>query len=317
MDSKSIGRRLESFGVHHFINRVVSQHRVKGQPGKGFLCHLYSCRGKGYMEKLKSEITKLVRKSGIDLVGVAPVGRFAGAPEGHRPGDLLRDAKNVVSLAVRIPVGTLLTAPNYSFLQFGWLRLNEILNLAAYHLAILLEDRGFTTMPMPAARDSGAPEIIREGPKPEIQFMGSFSERHAAELAGLGQIGLSGCLITEKFGANVRLGSVVTTAELPPDPLFEGELCVPHKCGFICVKLCPWDAISEENGLSHFACATEQRGLDIEHYKSLNELPDLLVSSRSMAYTNSGPPTCAICQISCPMDPRLTSLPKKLKEKNG
>jgi epoxyqueuosine reductase QueG len=268
------------------------------------------------MEKLKSKVDKLARESGIDLVGVAPVERFAGAPEGHRPDDLLRDARSVVSLAVRIPVGTLLTAPNYSFLQFGWLRLNEILNLAAYRLAILLEDQGFTTMPMPAARDSGAPEIVREEPKPEIRFMGSFSERHAAELAGLGQIGLSGCLITEKFGANVRLGSVVTTAELPPDPLFDGELCLPDKCGYICVRLCPWDAISEENGLSHFGCAAGRSGHNIDHYKNLSELPDLLFSSKSMAYTDSGPTTCAICQIRCPMDPRLTSLPEKLKEKS-
>lgn len=268
------------------------------------------------MEKLKEDIINLARDTGIDLVGVAPVERFSEAPEGRGPEDLLRGARSVVSLAARIPVGTLLTAPNFSFLQFGWLRLNEILNLATYRLTIHLEDRGFITMPMPAARDTGAPEILREEPDPEVRFMGSFSERHAAELAGVGQIGLSGCIITREFGSNVRLGSLLTTAELPPDPLIEEELCIPDKCGYLCVKICPWDAISKGGSLSQIRCLASDSGPPgLDRFKALVDLPDLLISSNSMSYTDSGPPTCAKCQIQCPMDPRLTVLPRKMREK--
>ena len=263
------------------------------------------------MEKLKEEARKLALDTGVDLMGVAPAERFSKAPEGHRPVDLLRGAQSVISFAVRIPVGTLLTAPNYSFLQFGWLRLNEILNLAAHRLAILFEDRGYISMPMPAARDSGSAEIIREEPDPEIHYMGSFSERHAAELAGVGRIGLSGCLITKKFGAHVRLGSILTTAALSPDPLVEEDLCLPEKCGRLCVRVCPWDALSEEGVLSHFRCTAGRSGHDISHYKKMSTLPPLLAASRAMAYTDSGPTTCAICQIRCPMDPRMRSLPAR------
>jgi epoxyqueuosine reductase len=266
------------------------------------------------VEKLKEDAIKLALDTGVDLLGVAPVERFSKAPEGHLPGDLLRDAQSVVSFAVRIPVGTLLTAPNFSFLQFGWLRLNEILNLTAHRLAIFFEDRGYISMPMPAARDSGSPKIIREEPDPEIQYMGSFSERHAAELAGLGRIGISGCLITKKFGAHVRLGSILTTASLPPDPLVEEALCLPEKCGHLCVRLCPWDAISKEGVLSHFRCASGRSDHDIGHYKKISMIPPLLAASKAMAYTDSGPTTCAICQIRCPMDPRITSLPEKMKK---
>lgn len=266
------------------------------------------------VKKLKEDTIKLALEAGVDLIGVAPVERFSKAPEGHRPGDLLRGAQSVISFAVRIPVGTLLTAPNFSFLQFGWLRLNEILNLTAHRLAVFFEDRGFISMPMPAARDSGSPKIIRETPEPEIQYIGSFSERHAAELTGLGRIGISGCLITKKFGAHVRLGSILTTADLPPDPLVEEALCLPEKCGHLCVRLCPWHAISKEGVLSHFRCAAGRSGHDIGHYKKLSMLPDLLASSKAMAYTDSGPTTCAICQIRCPMDPRITSLQVKPKE---
>lgn len=266
------------------------------------------------MEKLKEEAIKLAMDTGVDLVGVAPVERFSNAPEGHRPEDLLRGAQSVISFAVRIPVGTLLTAPNFSFLQFGWLRQNEILNLTAHRLAVFFEDRGYISMPMPAARDSGPPKIIREEPDPEIQYMGSFSERHAAERAGLGRIGISGCFITKKFGAHVRLGSILTTAALPPDPLVEEALCLPEKCGYLCVRLCPWDAISKEGVLSHYGCAARRSGHDINHYKKLSKLPELLVSSQGMAYTDIGPTTCAICQIRCPMDPRISSLPERMKQ---
>ena len=269
------------------------------------------------MEELKEELGQLARESGIDLVGVAPVERFSGAPEGRKPQDLLDGARSVVSLAARIPVGTLLTAPNYSFLQFGWLRLNEILNLATYRLTVLLEDREFISMPMPAARDCGAPEILSEEPNPEVKFMGSFSERHAAEQAGLGHVGLAGPLITREFGANVRLGSLLTTAELPPDPLIEGELCQPEICGYRCVKLCPWDAIPEEGLVSQMRCMYGETGIHdrLEPLKKMSEVDDLINSSRAMAYLDSGPPNCARCQIGCPMDPRLTKLPQKMREK--
>ena len=129
--------------------------------------------------------------------------------------------------------------------------------------------------------------------------------------AGLGRIGISGCLITKKFGAHVRLGSILATAALPPDPLVEEALCLPEKCGRLCVRLCPWDAISEEGALSHFRCTAGRSGHDIGHYKKMSTLPPLLVASRAMAYTDIGPTSCAICQIRCPMDPRMTSLPAR------
>ena len=267
------------------------------------------------MEKLKREIIKLARESGIDLLGVAPVERFAGAPEGRKPQDLLGGARSVISIAARIPKGTLRTAPNYSFLQFGWYRLNEILNLAAYRLAVLLEDWDFDAMPMPATKDSGAPKVLRDEPDPEIRYVGSFSERHAAELAGLGQIGLAGPIITREFGSNVRLSSVITTAELPPDPPFEEELCQPEICGYRCVKVCPWEAISKEGPLSHIRCVFGETGIHdlIDGFNQANEHSDLY--NAAMTYATSTPAACARCQISCPMDPRLTKLPSKMREK--
>ncbi len=267
------------------------------------------------MEKLKEDIVRLARELGIDLIGVAPVERFAAAPEGHKPQDLLHGARSVICLAARIPKGTLRTAPNYSFMQFGWYRLNEILNLANYRLSVLLEERNFEAMPMPATYDSGAPEVLSEEPDPEIRYMASFSLRHAAELAGLGQVGLAGPIITREFGANVRLGAVLTTAELPADPVFEEQLCQPEICGYLCVKICPWEALSKQEPLSHIRCVFGETGIHglIDEFKQQGEQSDLL--NAAMSYATATPPICARCQIQCPMDPRLTELPGKMREK--
>jgi len=39
---------------------------------------------------------------GADLVGIAPVERFANAPEGHKPTDFLPGCKSVISVALHI-----------------------------------------------------------------------------------------------------------------------------------------------------------------------------------------------------------------------
>jgi len=48
---------------------------------------------------LAKEIKTLAYAKGADLVGIAPVNRFQGAPDGHRPEDILESAQTVVACA--------------------------------------------------------------------------------------------------------------------------------------------------------------------------------------------------------------------------
>ncbi|MHA1803232.1 MAG: hypothetical protein ACTSU4_01725 [Promethearchaeota archaeon] len=73
---------------------------------------------------------------------------------------------------------------------------------------------------------------IRKNP---IDFVPEFSHRCAAEAAGLGRIGWSGNLITEKYGARVMLTSVITNATLMPDKPLEKNPCLMCK---LCEKAC-------------------------------------------------------------------------------
>jgi epoxyqueuosine reductase len=68
---------------------------------------------------------------------------------------------------------------------------------------------------------------------------GPLMEKTMAYRAGLGFFGWNSCLITEAFGSWVFLGSLLTTAALPPDP-FQPRTC--QECGR-CMKACPTGAI--------------------------------------------------------------------------
>lgn len=70
-----------------------------------------------------------------------------------------------------------------------------------------------------------------------------ISQRHAAVAAGLGEFGWNSIVLTPEFGPRQRFGAILTTAELEPDPMYEGEpLCNPN-CR-ICTDMCPSGALS-------------------------------------------------------------------------
>ena len=77
-------------------------------------------------------------------------------------------------------------------------------------------------------------------------FTSSWSERHVAFVAGAGTFGLSASLITE-HGVAMRLGSVVTTLELPADkrPYGDDPFAWCTRCG-ACIRRCPAHAIGPE-----------------------------------------------------------------------
>ncbi len=176
----------------------------------------------------------------MDYCGVTGVDRLVGAPEGRRPTDILPGAKSVIVMAVRISQGVMQTIFRahedgmrhvqciYSTHGYSLIP-NLELKYAAYRMARFLEKKGHITTPLPSGPGGGG---------------APFSHRHAAVAAGLGVFGWNGILVTPDYGPKVRIVSVITRAELEPDPMYEGKkVCDPTKCN-ICVKVCPTGAIS-------------------------------------------------------------------------
>jgi epoxyqueuosine reductase len=178
----------------------------------------------------------------MDYTGIASVDRLSGAPEGHRPADLLPGAKSVIVMAVRLTQGAVqaifrayedgLRHAQCIYGTHGYaLTPNLHLKFAAYRMARFLEKKGYITTPLPSGPGSGG---------------APFSHRHAAVAAGLGEFGWLSIVVTPDCGPRLRLVSVITRAELEPDPMYKGlKLCDPTKCD-ICVRICPTNAISQK-----------------------------------------------------------------------
>ena len=193
---------------------------------------------------LNGEIRQILKDSGADAVGFAAAERFADAPKGSRPGDILPGAESVISLAVRIPYGVL-KATNRRVATGAWNMANSELSSLAYRVSRLLEDRKYLAVPI--------------SPFLPVDIMGKnglsgdISHKHAAELAGIGRIGLSGLLITPEFGPRVRLITVITDAPLASDPLLEENFC--SQCREkACIDACPVGAISPDGKLDKIKC---------------------------------------------------------------
>ncbi len=194
---------------------------------------------------LKEEIKASALSLGADLVGMASLERFAGAPPGFSPSDIMPQAKTVVVMAKKIPdqlvynnLSTAFTTTCQDLLK----RLDYI----ACDLAIFVEKKGGQAMPVPA----DDPYIYWDAEN--RRGMGDLSHKHAARAAGLGILGKNSLLITPQYGNRVQLVSVITNLDLEPDSLVEEELC-PPKCR-LCLDACPAGALKEDQRVVQKLC---------------------------------------------------------------
>ncbi|HDN85315.1 MAG TPA: epoxyqueuosine reductase, partial [Candidatus Aerophobetes bacterium] len=196
------------------------------------------------MKKFTEKVVKKAKELGADLVGIAPVERWANAPIKLSPQGLLPGSKSVIVVAIHHPDACVELGGHPSLHDLGPYEIqaimNEKLDFISFRLARFLEDCGYKSLPTVSSR------IIRFRPfegRPE-GFTPEISHIHAGACAGLGEIGFSGLLITPEYGPRVRLVSVITEAELEPTPLYRGvPLC--DKC-MECVKHCPTEAFRKE-----------------------------------------------------------------------
>ncbi len=212
----------------------------------------------------RSVATALIKKRaielGADLVGIAPMSRFAGAPKQMDPRYIMPEAKSCIAVAFRVLRGSLRGIEegtffsNYSSMGYGGITY-VFMPTAVVNLAKYIEDHGYEAFPMGHQSDWRAIDnegVLRKGfsrpvspdkPAPDIMV----HLRIAAFLCGLGEIGWSKMLITPEFGPAVRVGLVFTELELEYDPIYSGpQLC--NHC-MACVRACPGKCISADKSV--------------------------------------------------------------------
>lgn len=197
---------------------------------------------------LKAKITESAKKIGIDLIGFASKARFSDVDAQHNPFSIFPEAKTVIMVGKRICRGALrgieegTNFGDYTLFGKNWLE-DEFLSIACYDLVNALEDMGWEACPIfPNPAEIGPQGVsVAEG-RVAPNVYPDFD--YAAVACGLGEIGLNGIFLSDKFGSRQRFHMILTDAEIEETPLFDGKIC--DGCGK-CAEVCPYGTIDIEN----------------------------------------------------------------------
>ncbi len=208
-----------------------------------------------------TKLQDLIFKLEVDAVGIASLDEWRGTKLEETALRLLPTARSIVVLAMEVyreileqvalnkKIECALMSDLYnSHVEFIHSRVTE----AVYDVAKASHGMGMRALPLPA----------RGLPVNERLLTAVFSYKHAAQAAGLGNIGRHSLLITPKFGPRVRLAGCLTEAVLQPTTAKEIQEC--GDC-HICIDNCPVGALATPQGdepyhINKFACRSFTAG---------------------------------------------------------
>lgn len=194
-------------------------------------------------EKEKNYLTlkEWALSQGMSLFGTADLAPFRKEAVQLSPA-LLAAFDSAISLAVRLSDAVLEDIddrPTELYLHH-YRQANFFLDRVAFGLALQIEQRGHSALPIPAS------QIINW----ERQ-QGHVSHKRAAVEAGLGWMGRNNLLVNPVHGARIRLATVLTSLPLQHDHPIDGG------CGNCrrCIPRCPAGAIRErQEDFAHLDC---------------------------------------------------------------
>ncbi len=226
------------------------------------------------MEKLAEKIRNYILGKGMQVFGVADAANLEGAPEGHRPRDIMPRAKNVIVTGLATPKAIVADGlpTSYTRSQFS---MHNILDLLGMETAVFLEENGVRAIMVPAR------QLHMEYMNGRI--MGDLSFKHAAVQAGIGEMGMNTLLLHPKYGARLNLMAIVTDGPFAPDKPFTEKLCLWEKCRK-CLDACPVKALNDRWEINKERCNNFFR-----------------IHSNIYVETN-GLVTCRECRKVCPLN---------------
>lgn len=273
------------------------------------------------------------------------------APAGHDPRDFIPGARSVISIAQPVLNGVVdapavlmdkkldLVPPDIkqAYLEMHYHIMGHrvqdyMLEQIAQVVGQNLQMQGFETATFPTsgmhpdmpglggAREEGlSDKQIWSGPSdkwadlysPFRYTSGPISHRHCATRAGLGEFGYNNIVLTREFGARQRFNTIVTEAELVPDPLIAEPICLRDNCR-LCLQACYMDAIR----LRDDPAVRDYRSVDkVDTGVIFLDTParsyPALCNARRTRVPNA--PVRGDCVRICPVPAERANLPERLK----
>jgi epoxyqueuosine reductase QueG len=172
------------------------------------------------------------------------------------PAQTIRDLPLAVSVALHLSpavLGTLEDHPNQLY-EHHYRQVNFALDRLALDLATLIQSFGAQALPIAASQ-----LVDWQNQR------GHLSHKRIAVGAGLGWLGRNNLLVTPRFGAQVRLVTVLTDLNLASDrPVEDG--CAECRA---CVSACPAHAIGESAAeFKHLDCFALLKEFQSKRYVS-------------------------------------------------
>ncbi len=242
------------------------------------------------------KIEALLVEQKMDVVGVADTQGWQSPLADCNPNEILKDCKRIIVFGREISHPAY-TAQRHGIHLYAHVAQNYYASMdaAAIDAATMLTRAGYPSVPLGTYQ----PLLMREG-----KYWGMVSFKHSAVKAGIGTMGRNTLLATEKFGNRLRLGGILTTAELSAGKPLEESLC-KENCR-VCVEVCPVGALDGYGGIDQYKClknctahpllATMFLSQWFRYTEPLNKYFQLVTETMAARYTYS----CYECLIRCP-----------------
>lgn len=174
--------------------------------------------------ELTIAVKKMALELGADMVGIAPVSRFDGQPHMLHPKAHLPEAKSVICFGVHHPDASVewCGEPNPNFPEAFQIGMIPKLDTMCYRITKMLEKEGYPTIGQPTTT------YWRHRKYKDVPYehAATFSHMAAFVACGLGEYGYHGMVMSPEYGPRERIISIITSAELEPTPLYDGDpLC--------------------------------------------------------------------------------------------
>lgn len=169
---------------------------------------------------LQKELKELLLSKGVSDVGFSYLGNAD-------TGELQYAISIVVKLSDAI-VEEISDEPTPTYFNH-YRTVNAFIDRSLLEAGLFLERKGYKYITVAASQSM-----------PGTPFNGRYSHKEAARKAGLGSIGKNSLFLHKKYGARVRLGTIITDCPVECDSKVENDICTG--CD-LCVKACPSGAI--------------------------------------------------------------------------